>query len=207
MAKQVDPEVATPPAKRRWNKKQRSIIAAIAVVVLAAASGGAWLFMGETSATHTADAPAPIKSQLKSKPTAPPVFVTLDPFVVNLAGDVQHYLQVGIDLRVAESSVSDQIKAYLPEIRNGVLLLLSSKAVEDLASIEQKNHLRAQIREIVNQPLGVHTPAPQSGAGAAPAPGEAQQAGEAHAADAEEPTEFEEDAGVVDVLLTSFVIQ
>jgi flagellar protein FliL len=207
MAKQVDTEVVAEPAKPRRSKKQLLIIAGIAVLMLAVGGGGAWLLTGKKSETHTADAPDAVKPKPKPKlkPSAPPVFVTLDPFVVNLAGDVQHYLQVGIDLRVAESSVSDQIKVHLPEIRNGVLLLLSSKAVEDLASIEQKNALRAQIREVVNKPLGIHTPAPKNGA--VPAAEPAEQGGEAHAADAEEPLEFEEDTGVVEVLLTSFVIQ
>jgi flagellar FliL protein len=134
------------------------------------------------------------------------VFVTLEPFVVNLAGDVQHYLQVGIDLRVVDGHVTDQIKVHLPEIRNGVLLLLSSKSVEDLSSVEQKNLLRAQIREVVNKPLGIDTPTAKPEAPKAEAIGEAQAA-EPPAAKVAEHKADAADAGVLDVLLTSFVIQ
>ena len=140
-----------------------------------------------------------------------PVFVTLEPFVVNLAGDVQHYLQVGIDLRILDDHVNDQIKVHLPEIRNAVLLLLSSKSVEDLSGMEQKNRLRAELREAINKPLGIDTPALK--------PKEADAAktdgmGEAHAAEAKAETAKSDEhkannpeAGVIEVLLTSFVIQ
>ena len=106
--------------------------------------------------------------------------------------------------------MSDQIKLHLPEIRNGVLLLLSSKKVEDLASVEQKNRLRDEIREAVNKPLGIDTPAPKPAetavGGAAPPVGAAQ------AAEAPKPAVVairgsQVDSGVLEVSLTSFVIQ
>ena len=108
------------------------------------------------------------------------MFVTLEPFVVNLAGDVQHYLQVGIDLRIVDDHVNDQIKLHLPEIRNAVLLLLSSKSVEDLSSMEQKNRLRDELREAINKPLGIDTPAPKPKDAE---PAKAGGIGEAHAAE------------------------
>jgi flagellar basal body-associated protein FliL len=98
---------------------------------------------------------------------------------------------------------------HLPEIRNGVVLLLSSKKVEDLTEIEQKNRLRAELREVVNRPLGISTP-PAKAAAAAAAGGEASQpVGEAHAAEPTKRAEAEaaQDSGVLEVLLTSFVIQ
>ena len=188
---------ASPKAK----KSPLLLIVGVALLALALGGGAAWFFLGHKSQPQTAAAETTSKHSASA-----PVFVTLEPFVVNLAGDVQHYLQVGIDLRVVDSHVTDQIKVHLPEIRNGVLLLLSSKSVEDLSSVEQKNLLRAQIREAVNKPLGIDTPAAQP---EAPKP---EAIGEAHAAEppAAKPAEHKVDAvdaGVVDVLLTSFVIQ
>ena len=72
--------------------------------------------------------------------------------------------------------------------------------------MEGKNQLRAEIREAVNQPLGIHTPAARPVATTAEAAGE----GVAHAAEskpaAAHATESPVD-GVLEVLLTSFVIQ
>jgi flagellar FliL protein len=165
-------------------KKKGLLLIVAAVVVLAAAGAGAWAVLGSGKNSEPAEA---------ASRAPPPTFVTLDPFVVNLAGEVQHYLQVGIDLKVADEHVNEQIKVHLPEIRNGVLLLLSSKEVEELSTLEGKNRLRAEIRDAVNRPLGIHTPAPAAHASGS-GQGAKGAAGEPH-------------AGVVEVLLTSFVIQ
>lgn len=205
MAKQKDtePEAAPPKARR---KKGLIIGALAAVLVLAAGGGGAWFFLHHKGDEH----PVPGQAKSKGKPSAPPIFVTLEPFVVNMAGGVQHFLQLGIDLRVADGAASDQIKLHLPEIRNGVLLLLSSKKVEDLATVEQKNQLRDEIREAVNKPLGIDTPAPKPVAtavdGVAPAMGTAQAA-EVPKPVVATPRGSQAEIGVLEVLLTSFVIQ
>lgn len=200
MAKQTDTQPDAPP-KKGGGKKRLAIGAIAAVVMLAVGGGGAWLLMGHKADPHSAQAKA------KAKSSASPLFLTLEPFVVNLAGDVQHFLQVGIDLRVADGAVSEQVKVHLPEIRNAVLLLLSSKKVEDLASVEQKNRLRDEIREAVNRPLGIETPVAREVDAAIPA----QPVGEARAAEPAKAVAPEvaaqPDSGVLEVLLTSFVIQ
>jgi flagellar FliL protein len=190
-------------------KRPLILIGVVAVLALLIGGGVAWFFMGHKSEPHAAVGDAKPKHAAGA-----PVFVTLEPFVVNLAGDVQHYLQVGIDLRVVDGHVPDQIKVHLPEIRNAVLLLLSSKSVEDLSSIEQKNRLRDEIREAVNKPLGINPPAPKpnptTDAAKPEGIGEAQAAEhlapKPESAKAEE-HKTDEEAGVVEVLLTSFVIQ
>jgi flagellar FliL protein len=202
MAKHSEP--STDAASSAKPKKSPLMLIGVAVLALAIGGGAAWFFMG-----HKSDTAAP--AEAKPKHIKAPVFVTLEPFVVNLAGDVQHYLQVGIDLRIVDDHVNDQIKLHLPEIRNAVLLLLSSKTVEDLSSMEQKNRLRDELREAINKPLGIATPAPKPKDAE---PAKAEGLGEAHAAEprAETPKNEEHkadnpEAGVIEVLLTSFVIQ
>jgi flagellar protein FliL len=206
MAKHSEP--AAEAASSAKQKKIPVVLIGVAVLALAAGGGAAWFFVGHKSEPNTA-------AEAKPKHVKAPVFVTLEPFVVNLSGDVQHYLQVGIDLRIVDSHVHDQIKMHLPEIRNAVLLLLSSKSVEDVSSMEQKNRLRDELREAINKPLGIDSPAPKpKDADAAKTEG----IGEAHAAEPKADTKTESvkkdehkpdnsEAGVVEVLLTSFVIQ
>jgi flagellar FliL protein len=179
-------------------KKGKLFVIAGSVVLLVVGGTTAWLLLGSGKKTGHGE-PTVVSSK-------PPTFFTLDPFVVNLAGEAQHYLQVGIDLKIADEHVKDQIKAHLPEIRNGVLLLLSSKQVDELSSLDGKNRLRAEIRAAVNQPLGIHTPAPNAAATAA----QDGASGEAHAAEASPAAAVTAEAptgGVLEVLLTSFVIQ
>jgi flagellar FliL protein len=168
------------------------LIGLVAVVVLAVGGGGAWFFLSHKKAAdgHVAEA--------KPAHRDPPLFFTLEPFVVNLTGDETRYLQVGIDLKVSDNSVTDQIKSHLPEIRNGVLLLLSSKKPDDVATLEGKNQLREEIRDAVNRPLGIqpsaHAPRPESAS---------------EGKDKQPPVQVATapTTGVLEVLLTSFVIQ
>lgn len=193
-------------------KKGVLLIVGIAAVTLVLGGGAAWFLL-----SGKPDAPAQVKT--KPQDDHPPIFASLDPFVVNLAGEEEHYLQVGINLKVADAKVTEQIKARLPEVRNAVLLLLSSKHPEELGSLEGKNRLRHEIRAAVNEPLGVRTPplaVPVVHAEAA-ASSHGSAVGEAHASDAAAASAGESaaagaghaagDEGVLDVLLTSFVIQ
>lgn len=132
-------------------KKGKLKILILLLVLLAGGGGAAWYFT-QGSGEHAAEP--------KPEPPKPPVFVTLEPFTVNLqpsdAGD--HYLQVGIDLKVADSKVVDEIKLHMPEIRNGVLLLLSSKQVEDISTVEGKQKLSAEIVAQANKPISAKEP-------------------------------------------------
>jgi flagellar protein FliL len=195
-------------------KKKKGLLLAVAagvLVMLALGGGGAWFFLsGENQ--DTAAAAVTVKPKPKDEPA--PVFVTLDPFVVNLAGEASHYLQVGIDLKVADAEVPDQIKTRLPEIRNAVLLLLSSKQADELGTLDGKNRLRQEIRGAVNRPLGIETPLPPvpATAGDSHAAQSGPGVGEAHASEAPagaapEHADPAHAQGVLDVLLTSFVIQ
>jgi flagellar FliL protein len=182
-ASETPTEAATTVGPRK--KAGRGLLIGLVAAVLVIGGGGlaAWLLMSRSD------------DGAKRAVQATPVFFPLEPFVVNLTGDVESYLQVGIELKVADTGVSDRIKEHLPEIRNGVLLLLSSKRPEELATLEGKNKLRHEIRAAVNGPLGIQTPS-------APA---AVQATSATGVPASSTASDEQ--GVLDVLLTSFVIQ
>ena len=118
-----------PPKK----KKSKLMLIVLLLVVLAAGGGGAaWWFLGR------AHDPA----EAKAAPIKPPVFHNLEPFTVNLAeenGD--HYLQVSIVYQVADDKAVDQVKVYLPVIRNRILLLLSAKRPSELSTPEGKQKL------------------------------------------------------------------
>lgn len=126
-------------------KKKKGKLFLVLGILLVLGGGAAWYF------TQSDTKPAENKEE---KPK-PPVFVTLETFTVNLQADGggEHYLQVGIDLKVTDPTVVDLVKLYMPEIRNGVLLLLSSQSAEQIASLEGKQKLSAEIQEQVNKPL------------------------------------------------------
>ena len=90
------------------------------------------------------------------KPGTPPTFVPLDPFTVNLADkEVDRFAQIGITLEVADPKFADQLKAYMPAIRNNVLIVLSHKTSAELLSGEGKEKLAREIRRESVRPMGI----------------------------------------------------
>jgi len=84
----------------------------------------------------------------------PPVFVTLESFTVNLQpenGD--QYLQVGLVLKVAESATVDAVKLQMPEIRNRILLLLTSKKASEISTVAGKQRLSTEIIDEARQSI------------------------------------------------------
>lgn len=134
---------------KKPGKSKLLLIILIIVVVVAGGGAGAWFFL---KPKHGAE-----EVHEKPKPK-PPVFQKLDTFTVNLAGGDERYLQVEISLKIADSKVGEQITQLMPEIRDRVLRLLSSKKADELATPEGKNKLSEEIRAQLNQLLGIKSP-------------------------------------------------
>lgn len=136
---QVTAIAVAKPKKKSWPWK-----IVIALVMLAGGGAAAWVAVEKPAATQDAAAPQ----------EKPPVFVTLESFTVNLQpqnGD--QYLQVGLVLKVAEAATADAVKLQMPEIRNRILLLLTSKKASEISTVEGKQRLSAEIKDQTRQSL------------------------------------------------------
>lgn len=142
-------------AKPAKGKKMLIIILAV-VVLLVVAGGGAAFFLlkkkgGDAEAEEEA---APAKSS-KVNPKAPPTFLPLENMVVNLADPGgNRFAQVGITLQLDDQATGDAIKAFMPSIRNGVLLILSQRTTEELLVVQGKEQLAADIITEISRQLG-----------------------------------------------------
>lgn len=78
----------------------------------------------------------------------------MDPLIVNLADkETLHYLKIKIDLESTEEKPNEEFEKRLPQIRDNILLLLSTKERTDLMDAEGKNKLRTELREKINNLL------------------------------------------------------
>jgi flagellar protein FliL len=151
----AEPDEATaPPRKKRSLMKLMLLLA----LPLTGVAGGAWyLLQGQQSAEASVPGTAKSAKAAKGKqvPSKPPVFVTLDPFTVNLQREDSsaQYLQVGLSLKLRDDGSVDAIKLHMPEIRNRVLLLLSGKKAGELSTPEGKTTLSAELAREIVQPL------------------------------------------------------
>ncbi|WP_147694375.1 flagellar basal body-associated FliL family protein [Vogesella mureinivorans] len=162
--KKEDPKAAAAgaPAPAGGNKKLMIIVIVLLVLVLAAVGGlGAYLFLGQKHAAeaaaggaHGAAAEQEKEPKKKEKKEGPPIFEKVEPFVVNLSGGpTAPMLQLEMQAELLDEAAKTNFKAYMPKIRSAVILLLSSKTEEDVASAEGKVKLRAQIKRIMNESM------------------------------------------------------
>ncbi|WP_341743545.1 flagellar basal body-associated FliL family protein [Azonexus hydrophilus] len=159
MAKDSKPAEEGAEAAPKKSKKLLIIIV-LAVVLLLAAGAGAFLMMSGSKddehldddevAQETAKKPA----KKKKDKTAPPVFVNLDPFTVNLVPEVgDQYLQVVLSVELDEPPSQATLAMMMPRIRNNVTLLLSSKKASELQSKEGKEQLATEIQTEINSAI------------------------------------------------------
>jgi flagellar FliL protein len=152
-------EAAAPPAK---GKKKLIIMVAAAVLVLGGGGGAAMVLMKKKvdPDVEVTDEQAPAKAAhapaAKHDPKAVPVFVPLDPFTVNLADrNAERFAQVGVTLEIEDTHIGDQIKAYMPAIRNNILMTIADRTAVELMGREGKAKLAERIRRAASRGLGV----------------------------------------------------
>ena len=137
--------------------KKMLIMAGALLLVLILTAAGAYMFISKRNAAAAEDTEEPSKVHTAShdKPKPPPVYLPLDPMVVNLADPGgEKVAQVGITFEVADAKASDAIKAYLPTIRSSVLLLISQRTSEELLKPEGKEKLASDILKKTAAPFG-----------------------------------------------------
>lgn len=144
----VVPKVADAPAEPVKSNKKIYIIAVVALLLIAGAAGG-WFFMQKKPVAGGPQAEAP----------KAPVFITLEPFTVNLqAEEIDQYLQTQFSLQVADSGEADNIKLYMPQVRSRLLTLLSSRKASELNTPEGKQKLTDDIIAQVKKPFTAKGP-------------------------------------------------
>ena len=84
------------------------------------------------------------------------VMFPMDPFIVNLAGsEGKRFLKVTIFLELSTPEVNVEIKGKIQKVTDSILVLLSSKAFEDVYSVQGKFKLKDEITTRVNRFLVV----------------------------------------------------
>ncbi len=145
------------PAKK--GKKKLIVIALIVVVLLAVAGGAAFFLLKKKAPADGEEAEAPAAhapAHSTVDPKHPPTFLPLDAFVVNLADkDADRYAQIGITLEVDDAKFADQMKTYMPAIRNGVLMILAHKTSQELLQRSGKEMLAGQIQREAARTMGI----------------------------------------------------
>ena len=77
--------------------------------------------------------------------------VPLETFIVNLAGSKgRRVAKVNIELEVSKAEVQKEIEQRQAQVRDIIIMILSSKTYESVSSKEGKNQLRDEVKDTVN---------------------------------------------------------
>ncbi len=137
--------------KKKGGGKKILIFLIIGVVVLVGAGVAAYFLLFSKSA------PPPEEEQKPVEPEKPKVgpFLQLNPFVVNLADPTgRRYLRVKIALELKDDEALSEANDRIPQINDTIIMVLSSKTVEEVLAPEGKAELRFEIMNKLNQLLG-----------------------------------------------------
>ena len=85
----------------------------------------------------------------------PPIFIKIGPMTVNLISDDlgQHLLYTSLILKVDSEETQEIINTHMPEVDSRLLLLLSSKTGEELATMDGKTVLTEEILALLDEPF------------------------------------------------------
>lgn len=143
------------------------VIIIVALVALVTGIGGAVLAVkllggsskgGESAEVQRPEAGAKGESRpeagKRGAVAAPGIMFELEPFIVNLADAPEiRYLKIAIKLEVENEAVATELAARVAQIRDTVLVLLSSKDVNTVRTSQGKFQLRDEISQRVNSLL------------------------------------------------------
>lgn len=143
-------------AAPKAGKSKLIIIIAILALVLIGGGVGAWMFLKPKPAAEGGK-DAGGEEEKKKEAEKPPVFQELEQFTVNLKDQGVH-LQVSISLKVKDEKMQEEVKAHMPEIKDIIINLLSSKASGEISDVASQQKLKDDIQVAVNRILGAKKP-------------------------------------------------
>ncbi len=145
------PENEVAGAEQPKKGKGKKLILIVIVLLLVIGGAGGYLFMKKKGGA---------KEEEVKKEEAISEKITLDlaPFIVNLLNSKRNkFLKVTMTLELSDEYALEKAKASIPEIRDVIITLLTSKSADELIMPEGKLQLKDDIAMRLNQILGKHS--------------------------------------------------
>jgi len=133
------------PKKKRGNKKLLIIIIAASLVLGAGGFAGYKLLASKGGGGD---------AEQKEQKAGTTSIVALDPFVLNLS-EHGRYLKVTIQFETSDKTLEEVVKEKVPQLRDTIITLVSSKSLTSISSPEGKFQLKDEILFRANQIMGM----------------------------------------------------
>ena len=128
------------------------IIIAVAVIVLSAGGfiGYKMFLGGGNSKGGHEGASKHEEANPEEKLLGAAAMVKMEPFIANLT-DKRRYVKITLEVEVVDKAYEEKVVAKTPNLRDAIIILLSSKSSETLGTIEGKLQLKDEILVRLNQ--------------------------------------------------------
>jgi flagellar FliL protein len=126
------------------------IIAVVAILLLAGVGVGAYL-MGSSGASK--EAPGAVPAEAPQETAVPPVgpMVAMDDFIVNiLDAEGTRYLKASMTIELGSPESLAEVEERKAQVRDAILLYLSSKTFDEIRDLQGKLQLRADLIGRIN---------------------------------------------------------
>ena len=135
------------------NKLLLITMVTLVVISMGVAAFALYLVMGDREGRETVEVYVMPERQA-------PIFVTIDPFTVNLADDAMgsRLLYTGITLMVNDKESQDILQEHMPQVRSRLIMLFTGKRASELTQPGGKEALADAVVEMLARPLTEHQP-------------------------------------------------
>ncbi len=132
-------------------KKKLFVVIGASLVVIAIAVVAGIFFFGNKNTTR---AEAQGESEGKAEKESVGIVYPLEPFIVNIYDDDEsRYLKIKVEFEIAGKEVNEELEARKAPVRDAILILLTTKTLQDIKDIRGKNLMRDEILATVNKIL------------------------------------------------------
>ena len=156
MAEQAKAQEAAP----KDNKKLFIIIGAV-VAVLAIGGGAAFFMSGGKDEKAPEGAKVEAKAEggghgggaaKEGEAAGGATIYPLEPFIVNIYDGAElRYLKIKVEFEMANPQVKPELEAKMAPLRDAILILLTTKTMQEIQDLQGKNQLREQILAAVSK--------------------------------------------------------
>lgn len=136
-------------------KKKLFLMIGLAVALIAISVGGTVVALKFLAPPAPPAGEAAEEEKHAESALAPAIYYEMTPnFTINFnVNGRQRYLQAAMTLLYRDPLLEELLKLHMPAIRNGLVMLLSSKNFEELQTAEGKEILREEALEIIRSQL------------------------------------------------------
>ena len=145
--------------KEVWAKRSMSTLILLAIVAIMLGVGGhmVWTSLMKGKYQEKKEDSQVSKSNSTSKDDETKMVFPLESFIVNLADNTglgKRYLKVTLAMEVNEEDEKKMVEAHTAELRDTILLLLSSRSFREISTMDGKLELKQALLSRINQAIG-----------------------------------------------------